>query len=221
MKTIYIKANKEIQITAKTEEKWKRYYLCVAVKRKKFIKYSWTWQDVSDHLFVCISRRRKQQAPPAQWSRMFVCRQERKADIVAPEAWQKRQWSYRCVCVVMETKKAVKHPFKWHSNDTCLSIVRKIRKEAKHPFPLLSPPPHTHLAQWSCTLNFVFHHRKPVGTLCLSVARKKKKRAKRPLDMARLESVQKFLSLPPNKITRHNSLHNIKRAVERELRVPQ
>ena len=53
------------------------------------------------------------------------------------------------------------------------------------------------------------------------VVRKKKKVARRPLDMARLESIQKFLSLPPKKIARHSSLHNIKRAVERELRVPQ
>ncbi|XP_076446152.1 uncharacterized protein LOC143283739 isoform X2 [Babylonia areolata] len=51
--------------------------------------------------------------------------------------------------------------------------------------------------------------------------KKKKPRVKRPLDMARLEAIEKFLSVPPNKLTRHNSLPKLKQPLERELRVPQ
>jgi hypothetical protein len=50
---------------------------------------------------------------------------------------------------------------------------------------------------------------------------RRKNRKKRPLDLARMEQIEKFLSQPANRLTRHNSLPRHKRVVERELRVPQ
>ncbi|KAK7097844.1 uncharacterized protein [Littorina saxatilis] len=59
------------------------------------------------------------------------------------------------------------------------------------------------------------------GRSYVVLTKKKKKRVKHPLDMARLESIEKFLSMPPHRLTRTNSLPKLKRTVERELRVPQ